>query len=140
MLVEVFEEHQSQPASVVKKEIRRHVEQRGDRWIEVSDSRLNPGEETVLEVSISGLIKRVHFQVIVEPDAMYQQKYRQDYGSTQDAGTVKLITQAFTRASENRYVLFDEWRKFTLTNKIPSTPEGAEGDSLTVVHDSAFRQ
>ncbi len=100
---------QDESVTVWRQEIRRHVEKRDGQWIEISDSRLNPGEAVTLKVPLKHKQVKVHFQVLIEPDAMYLQQYQEDHHLSQDTGTVLLIREAIYKARQNRYVLFEEW-------------------------------
>ena len=83
----------------------------GGRWIEISDTRLAPGDSVTLSVprrTAGACAAKIAYQVIVEPEWYYHAEVYPSVIEELEAGHARdLLVQAKLESMSRHYVLYD---------------------------------
>jgi hypothetical protein len=108
------------PSGYHEKTLQRHITVDDNRWVEISDTRLKPGESARLNIPWSQgshCASAIIFRIIIEPEWFYYEKVyptvleELEFGPGHD-----LITQAKSLAETRNYVLFEKTISNTCTD------------------------
>jgi hypothetical protein len=96
------------PETLRSHEISRRVRYEGDRWVELSDTRLLPGQSAVIELAW-GASERIRMWLEVLPDDFYETEIYPDLlGRLEpDSAAARLIAQAKAEAAKRSFLLFE---------------------------------
>ncbi|MGD8912626.1 MAG: multiheme c-type cytochrome [Candidatus Thiodiazotropha sp.] len=100
------------PSGSFEKTILREMQIENGRWIEFSDTRLEPGGFLTLQVpwQVNGVCgSKIQFRIIVEPEWYYYETvYPALLQELEDGPAQDLIKAAMTVAKDHNYVLFED--------------------------------